>query len=53
MKSILCYGDSNTWGSNPVNAQRHPYEVRWTSVLQQKLGGAYNVIPEGLNGRNT
>ena len=39
MKSILCFGDSNTYGSNPDGSPaRHPYGVRWTSRLQQILG---------------
>jgi lysophospholipase L1-like esterase len=53
MKSILCYGDSNTWGYNPVSGKRHNYENRWTSIMQKKLGDEYLVIPEGLNGRTT
>lgn len=53
MKTILCYGDSNTWGYDPVTAERHPYEYRWTTVLQRELGEGYLVIPEGLNGRTT
>jgi len=36
MKTILCYGDSNTWGYNPVSHERHDYENRWTSVLQKQ-----------------
>ena len=53
MKTILCYGDSNTWGYDPVSRDRHPYERRWTTVLQHELGGDYLVIAEGLNGRTT
>ncbi|MDR1893404.1 MAG: SGNH/GDSL hydrolase family protein [Spirochaetales bacterium] len=53
MKSILCYGDSNTWGFDPATGRRLAYELRWTSILQQLLGPRCNVIPEGLNGRNT
>lgn len=53
MKSILCYGDSNTWGYNPVDGSRHIFEDRWTTQLQQLLGEGYYVIPEGLNGRTT
>ena len=59
MKNILCYGDSNTYGQNPefsVDATkpfRHPYDVRWTGVLQGLLGDDYRVIEEGLSGRTT
>ena len=53
MKTILCYGDSNTWGYNPLTGERHPWEERWTTVLQRELGKDFLVIPEGLNGRTT
>jgi lysophospholipase L1-like esterase len=53
MKTILCYGDSNTWGFNPDGSGRYPKHIRWTSVLQKELGDKYDVIPEGLNGRTT
>lgn len=53
MKTIICYGDSNTWGYNPVSKERHEYNKRWTTVLQRELGNNYLVIPEGLNGRTT
>jgi len=53
MKTILCYGDSNTWGYDPISQDRHPHPVRWTTVLQRELGDGYLVIPEGLNGRTT
>ncbi len=53
MKTILCYGDSNTWGYDPVMEGRHRYEDRWTTILQETLGGTYLVIPEGLCGRTT
>ncbi|SCW76266.1 Lysophospholipase L1 [Rhizobium mongolense subsp. loessense] len=52
-KTVLCYGDSLTWGYDPVSLRRHAYEDRWPSVLQAALGGAAHVIPEGLNGRTT
>jgi len=53
MKTILCYGDSNTWGYNPATGARYPLEARWVSVLARELGAGYTVIPEGLNGRTT
>lgn len=53
MKTILCYGDSNTWGSDPAGKGRFPYEQRWVTVLQRRLGEGYLVIPEGLGGRTT
>ncbi|MFB2551631.1 SGNH/GDSL hydrolase family protein [Ensifer soli] len=53
MKSILCYGDSLTWGYSAETLGRHAYEDRWPSVLQAALGSGVNVIAEGLNGRTT
>lgn len=50
---ILCYGDSNTWGYIPGTSKRYPVGVRWTGLLQKKLGEAYEVIEEGLNSRTT
>jgi lysophospholipase L1-like esterase len=53
MKTIVCYGDSNTWGFNPVTQDRFSIAERWTGVLAQELGAGYRVIEEGLNGRTT
>ena len=53
MKTILCYGDSNTWGYVPGSATRYPPQQRWTGVLQRSLGGDFVVIEEGLNSRTT
>lgn len=53
MKTILCYGDSNTWGYIPGTGNRYPRQVRWTGVLQNLLGEKFHVIEEGLNGRTT
>ena len=53
MKTILCYGDSNTYGYNPSNGFRYPADVRWTGRLQEMLGNDYRVIEEGCNGRTT
>jgi lysophospholipase L1-like esterase len=52
-KRILCYGDSNTWGSDPAGDERFGDDVRWTGVLAQHLGADYTVIEEGLGGRTT
>jgi len=53
MKTIVCYGDSNTWGFNPAAQDRFALEERWTGVLALELGTGYRVIEEGLNGRTT
>jgi hypothetical protein len=36
VKSILCYGDSNTWGYIPSSGavKRYSREIRWTGRLQ-------------------
>ena len=57
MKTIVCYGDSNTWGCPPLEqwqvVARYGPEVRWGSVLRTTLGSAYWVVEEGLGGRTT
>ncbi|TAN08544.1 MAG: arylesterase [Rhizobiaceae bacterium] len=53
MKTILCYGDSLTWGFDAESRSRHAFEDRWPNVLQSALGTKALVIPEGLNGRTT
>lgn len=53
MKTVLCYGDSLTWGYDPEGPSRHAFENRWSSVLQAGLGPQVTVIAEGLNGRTT
>ncbi|HKC76564.1 MAG TPA: SGNH/GDSL hydrolase family protein [Chloroflexota bacterium] len=53
MKTILCYGDSNTWGYNPATSDRFPPDVRWPGAVRRALGEGYYVIEEGLNGRTT
>ena len=52
MRTVLCFGDSNTWGYIPgSNGRRFPRDVRWPSRLQLALGEDWEVIAEGLNGR--
>lgn len=53
MKTVLCYGDSNTYGFNPSNGFRYPENVRWTGRLGFALGDGYKIIEEGCNGRTT
>lgn len=56
-KSILIFGDSNTWGFNPNHLDgstfRIPFTRRWTTRLQDILGHDYNIIPCGLNARTS
>jgi lysophospholipase L1-like esterase len=51
MKSILCYGDSITWGYNPHDGSRYSFGERWPGILQQELSGRARIVEEGLNGR--
>ena len=51
MRTILCFGDSNTWGADPASPTRFPREIRWPGRLARALGDEWEVIPEGLNGR--
>lgn len=57
MKSVLCFGDSNTWGAAPMahpeDRRRFGLEQRWPGVLRGRLGPGWHVIEEGLPGRTT
>jgi lysophospholipase L1-like esterase len=50
-KTILCFGDSLTWGYNPSDGTRYPPEDRWPRALESALQGRAHVIEEALNGR--
>lgn len=51
--TVLCYGDSNTYGFKPNRISRYAADERWPGVLRKQLGDGYYVIEEGLNGRTT
>ena len=57
MKTILCYGDSNTWGCIPLTGAHPPRRYgpaqRWPGVLRRELGNGFWIVEEGLNGRTT
>jgi lysophospholipase L1-like esterase len=53
VRTIVCFGDSNTYGANAVDQARYPREVRWTGVMRRTLGAEFEVIEEGLGGRTT
>jgi lysophospholipase L1-like esterase len=55
MRSILCYGDSNTWGAATVARpdSRYAPGERWPGVVRAALGSEWLVIEEGLGGRTT
>lgn len=49
MKTILCFGDSNTWGYNPLTKERFSKEIRWTGRLQAMLENRdINIIEDGV-----
>jgi len=50
-KNILCFGDSNTWGLNPITGKRFDENTRWTSLLNKNLGAGFNVIEAGQPNR--
>ena len=53
VRTILCFGDSLTWGMIPGSDARHEFEDRWPNALAAGLNGQARVIEEGLNGRFT
>ena len=53
MKTILCYGDSNTWGCEPVTFRRYDWNTRWPGIAQRELGPDFHVVENALNGRTT
>ncbi|MGC4111849.1 MAG: GDSL-type esterase/lipase family protein [Nocardioides sp.] len=66
---VLCFGDSGTYGTCLRDSTTHSdseglptpdpdyvrldVDHRWPGVLQRLLGGGYDVLEEGLNGRTT
>jgi lysophospholipase L1-like esterase len=53
MSVIVAYGDSNTWGYDPIAGVRFAADMRWTGVMSRELGAGFTVIEEGLNGRTS
>ena len=54
MKQIIAFGDSNTWGLNPMLNSRYPENVRWTGLLRKNLSrDGILLVEEGLCGRTT
>jgi lysophospholipase L1-like esterase len=56
-RTILCFGDSNTYGAVPTLARigRHRFAParRWTGILQRLLGPEWQVMEEGHPSRTT
>lgn len=53
MKTILVFGDSQTWGTNPETKSRFPWHERWPGAMAETLGEGWEVIEQGLRGRTT
>ncbi|MDD2971170.1 MAG: SGNH/GDSL hydrolase family protein [Lachnospiraceae bacterium] len=53
VKSIVCFGDSNTHGYNSKTGGRFTRQERWPGILSTLLGAGYDVHEEGLSGRTT
>ncbi|MFB9948607.1 SGNH/GDSL hydrolase family protein [Rhizobium puerariae] len=57
MRTLLVYGDSNTYGASPIQADgtsfRYGPEIRWPMRLARALHPDWRVIDEGLPGRTT
>ena len=57
MKTVLCFGDSNTHGTCPMtdleDRRRFGPDTRWPGVMAEALGGSWQVVEEGLPGRTT
>lgn len=57
MKTILCFGDSNTHGTPPMatleDDGRLDRDTRWPGRLGAALGAGVHIIEEGLPGRTT
>lgn len=55
MKRVLIYGDSNTFGTGPMESLASdpilPRGARWGDVLADELGGDFEVVVQGLGGR--
>lgn len=46
--NIVCYGDSNTYGFNPLDRGR--YETNWVDIVRENYKDDF-VVNAGLNGR--
>ncbi|RZQ51357.1 arylesterase [Pseudoalteromonas phenolica] len=53
MKTVLCFGDSNTWGYEPGTGLRYDESTRWTSLTPMLLENEVSFYEAGLSGRTT
>ena len=48
MKTVLCFGDSNTFGYIPGGIGRFSVIERYTGILSTLLWPEYNVVANGV-----
>lgn len=53
VRTIVCYGDSNTHGYCGGGTARFDETKRWPCLLQELLGSDFRIYEEGLSGRTT
>ncbi|MAC77793.1 MAG: hydrolase [Rhodobacteraceae bacterium] len=57
MKTVLCFGDSNTYGTLPMPSldhdERYGMDTRWPRVMAAGLGEGWHLVEEGHPGRTT
>jgi lysophospholipase L1-like esterase len=54
MTTVLCYGDSLTWGANPDDGgNRHAFADRWPRLLRAGPGAGVEVVAKGMGGCTT
>jgi lysophospholipase L1-like esterase len=57
VRTILCFGDSNTYGAVPTPARgagrRYARERRWPGVMRRQLGSGFEIIEEGHPSRTS
>jgi len=41
VKTILYFGDSNTWGYNPRDKRLYGMDERWPGVMRKSRGAGY------------
>jgi lysophospholipase L1-like esterase len=53
MPTILCYGDSNTWGTVPNKSRRYTNKERWPALLNYLLPDDFEMIEASQPERTT
>ncbi len=57
VKTVLTFGDSNTYGTPPAHARgenrRFDADVRWPGIMSHALGSDWTVLEQSLPGRTT